>query len=164
MVSHDRYFVNKTANKIWEIEDYKIKEFVGNFDEWEEMKKRKAQINSIPATVKQSNNVTPENRKKEMNSKPAYLPEKKSIDNNLKKEHQKIQKHFEQLEEKIVSLTQKKNILEVALASHEIYTDKNKFVQTETDYQTVFFQLKEANAQYENIFEKLIELENKIEQ
>jgi ATP-binding cassette subfamily F protein 3 len=164
LVSHDRYFVNRTANKIWEIEDYKIKEFVGNFDEWEEMKKRKAQINSIPATVKQSNNVTPENRKKEMNSKPAYLPEKKSIDNNLKKEHQKIQKHFEQLEEKIVSLTQKKNILEVALASHEIYTDKNKFVQTETDYQTVSFQLKEANAQYENIFEKLIELENKIEQ
>jgi ATP-binding cassette subfamily F protein 3 len=35
LVSHDRYFVNKTANKIWEIEDYKIKEFVGTYDEWE---------------------------------------------------------------------------------------------------------------------------------
>ena len=43
LVSHDRYFVNQTANKIWEIEDYKIKEFVGNFEEWEEMKKRKEQ-------------------------------------------------------------------------------------------------------------------------
>ncbi len=38
LVSHDRYFVNKTANKIWEIEDYKIKEFVGTYDEWERSK------------------------------------------------------------------------------------------------------------------------------
>jgi ATP-binding cassette subfamily F protein 3 len=166
LVSHDRYFVNRTANKIWEIEDYKIKEFVGNYDEWEEMKKRKAQINPIPTTDKQINNVPTEtiSKKKERSAKLPYLPEQKSIDKDLKKEHQKTQKYFQQLEEKIASLSQQKNILEAALASYEIYTDKNKFVQTETDYQTISFQLEEVNSQYENIFEKLMELENKIEQ
>jgi ATP-binding cassette subfamily F protein 3 len=166
LVSHDRYFVNRTANKIWEIENYKIKEFVGNYDEWDEMKKRKAQINTSPEIDKQMNNVQLENssKKKEKITKLKHLSEPKVIDKDLKKEHQKIQKHFQQLEEKIASLNQQKIILEATLASHEIYTDKNKFVQAETDYHTVSFQLKEANSQYEGIFEKLMELENKIEQ
>ena len=30
LVSHDRYFISKTANKIWEIEDGRIKVFQGN--------------------------------------------------------------------------------------------------------------------------------------
>jgi ATP-binding cassette subfamily F protein 3 len=92
------------------------------------------------------------------------LPPLKVIDKDLKKEHQKIQKQFQQLEEKIALLNQQKIKLETALASHDIYTDKNKFVQTETDYQTVSSDLQKANAEYENVFEKLMELENKIEQ
>ncbi len=165
LVSHERYFVNKTANKIWEIEDYKIKEFVGNYDEWEEMKKRKTQGNLIPAGEKQINNQIQavSLKVKEKKSKLTHLPESKAIDKDLKKEHQKTQRHFQQLEEKIASLRQQKKILEAALASHEIYTDKNKFLQTEIDYKTVSHQFTEANAQYENIFEKLMELENKIE-
>src|SRR5580700_9621803 len=34
IVSHDRYFISRTANKIWNIEDGEIKEFVGGYDEW----------------------------------------------------------------------------------------------------------------------------------
>ncbi|MFM7838044.1 MAG: ABC-F family ATP-binding cassette domain-containing protein, partial [Chitinophagaceae bacterium] len=33
-VSHDRYFISKAANKIWEIADGEIKEFRGNYEEW----------------------------------------------------------------------------------------------------------------------------------
>ena len=40
LVSHDRYFISKTANKIWEIDDGKIKEFKGTYDEWVEWNKR----------------------------------------------------------------------------------------------------------------------------
>ncbi|WP_163341539.1 ATP-binding cassette domain-containing protein, partial [Escherichia coli] len=31
LVSHDRYFISKTANKIWEIVDGEIKEFKGTY-------------------------------------------------------------------------------------------------------------------------------------
>jgi ATP-binding cassette, subfamily F, member 3 len=41
LVSHDRYFVSKTANKIWEIDNYEIKEFDGGYEEWVEWKERK---------------------------------------------------------------------------------------------------------------------------
>ena len=157
LVSHDRYFVNKTANKIWEIENYKIKEFVGGYDEWEEIKKRKAQ--NSPTIVNQA----PIERKVEKEIKrPAQLS--KAIDKDLKREHQKIQKQFEQLEEKIAILNQKKLQLETALSSPEIYSDKNKFIKTEIDYQSISSDLQKTNSEYESVFEKLMELENKIEE
>ena len=40
-VSHDRHFVSKIANKIWEIEDHKIVEFKGSYAEWEDWKERR---------------------------------------------------------------------------------------------------------------------------
>src|SRR5579871_5356841 len=40
LVSHDRYFISKTANKIWEIEDHLIREFKGTYEEWVEWKER----------------------------------------------------------------------------------------------------------------------------
>ncbi|MEO6456011.1 MAG: ABC-F family ATP-binding cassette domain-containing protein, partial [Ginsengibacter sp.] len=165
LVSHDRYFVNKTANKIWEIEDYKIKEFTGNYDEWEEMKKRKAQNLSSPGNGK-TNDANPleiNARKKEKNLKTAQVSEIKTIDKDLKKEHQKIQKQFEQLEEKIALLNQQKIVLEASLASHDIYSDKNKFIQTETEYKSVSSRLIKFNSEYEGVFEKLMELENKMD-
>jgi ATP-binding cassette, subfamily F, member 3 len=42
LVSHDRYFVSQTANKIWEIDNYEIKEFNGGYEEWMEWKERMA--------------------------------------------------------------------------------------------------------------------------
>jgi len=33
-ISHDRYFINKLANKILYIEDKKIKEYIGNYDDY----------------------------------------------------------------------------------------------------------------------------------
>src|SRR5437762_5483939 len=40
LVSHDRYFISKTANKIWEIVDHKIKEFNGGYEEYVAWKER----------------------------------------------------------------------------------------------------------------------------
>ena len=42
LVSHDRYFISKTANKIWEIVDGQIVEFKGGYTEWVEWKERMA--------------------------------------------------------------------------------------------------------------------------
>jgi len=156
LVSHDRYFVNKTANKIWEIQDYQIKEFVGTYDEWERWKQeRKANENieskkkeSAPAkksviTEKKSNHHNPENREQQ-------------------KELQKLKKQFEQLEEKIAKGTQEKKQLEANLALPEIYSDNQKFVEAEKKYTQKSQQLLKDNAEYEILFEKLMLLEEKV--
>ena len=166
LVSHDRYFVNQTANKIWEIEDYKIKEFTGNYDEWEEMKKRKAQQISSQVNDKKSDVASKDIsfKKKEKNTKSTDFAVLKNNDKDLKKEHQKTQKQFEQLEEKIATLNKQKVLLETSLTSPDIYSDKKEFIKVESDYQSISLQLQSANAEYENVFDKLMELSNKIEQ
>ena len=153
LVSHDRYFVNQTCNKIWEIENYKIKEFVGNFEEWEEWKQR-TEIRNKKQEIRSEKVVAP---KQEIKSEKPVT--KVVIDKNAQKELQKTQKQFQQLEEKIAGLTKQKTELESALSSHEIYTDSAKFLQTETDCKKVSEQLQKANAEYEVVFEKLMKLE-----
>ncbi len=156
LVSHDRYFVNQTCNKIWEIEEYKIKEFVGNFEEWEEWKQRSAE--KLKKVDKLSNEKSVLTKSEIKAEKPAA---KIVIDKDSKKELQKIQRHFQQIEEKIATLTKQKVELESALSSHEIYTNNAKFLQTETDYKNVSDHLQKVNAEYEIVFEKMMELEGK---
>ena len=40
-VSHDRYFINKLAEKIVEIEDEKFNKYLGNYDYYKEQKVKK---------------------------------------------------------------------------------------------------------------------------
>ena len=84
------------------------------------------------------------------------------IDKELKKELQKQKHRFQQLEEKLAQLNKKKTELEGALASPEVYGDKNKFLETETAYKNVNTELTQANADYEVVFEKVMELEEKM--
>ena len=79
----------------------------------------------------------------------------------MKKELQKQQRLFQQLEEKIAHLNQKKTTLEAALTSPEVYADKNKFLQAEADYKKASDELAQANKEYELVFEKIMELEAK---
>jgi ATP-binding cassette, subfamily F, member 3 len=158
LVSHDRYFVSQTANKIWEIVDGEIKEFKGTYAEWEDFKKRQAE------TLKQqaaANKQTDDSKKKEVKAPPVVNTPVKGvpIDKDKKKELQKQQRQFQQLEEQLAGLNEKKASLETALNNPEIYADKKRFQQVEAEYAQVGRDLKKANEEYEKAFEKLMELE-----
>jgi ATP-binding cassette subfamily F protein 3 len=79
----------------------------------------------------------------------------------VKKELQKQQRIFQQLEEKIADLNNKKQHLETALADPSTYSDKNKFLETETGYKKVCDELAIQNSEYEKVFEKIMDLENR---
>ena len=150
LVSHDRYFVNKTANKIWEIDDYKIREFVGTYDEWERWKQeRKADEKNVV-------------EKKEAEKKPVNQEKKNNQSNENReqqKELQKVKRQFEQLEEKIAKNKQEKKQLEANLALPEIYSDKTKFLEAEKKYNEKLKELANNNAQYEKLFDKMMLME-----
>jgi ATP-binding cassette subfamily F protein 3 len=167
LVSHDRHFISRVANKIWEIDDYKIREFKGSYAEWEDWKARREAELKANAGKPESQPVKQAVKKEEVpvvkKETAAVANENKGpIDKELKKEYQKQKNRFQQLEEKIAQLNKKKTELEAALASPEIYNDKNKFVQTETDYKTTAAELEKLNAEYEVVFEKVMELEEKM--
>ena len=152
LVSHDRYFIQKTANKIWEIDDYKIREFIGTYDEWADWKER-----SLKAEAK------PTKAKKEKQAEPATTvvapASSKPVNKELKKELQKQQRLFQELEARIANLNNVKSEAEKALGNPQIYSDKDKFSASESEYKYASSELEKLNADYEKIFEKIMELE-----
>ena len=166
LVSHDRYFISKVANTIWEIDDLKIKTFDGGYEEWHDWKDRMAA--SKPET-KNTNNEARKTKPEPVKEKPAPKQEQfvapiepaKPINKEVKKELQKQQRIFEQLEEKLATLNKQKNLLEASLSAPEIYGDKDKFLKAETDYKKVSDECVQLNKEYEKVFEKIMELESK---
>ena len=161
LVSHDRYFISKTANKIWVIEDGQIKEFVGTYDEWlvyeQEKEKRLASLakGSIAATPKP------------VQEAPKQEPKKQVQDNNselkqLQKEHQKKQREFQKLEEQITKLNTEKATLETQLADPTVYADKDKFMKVDEAYRALNGQLEPLSKQYDKLFEEILSLEEQL--
>ena len=165
LVSHDRYFISRIANKIWEIDDHKIREFKGTYAEWEAWKaRREAEKTKEPKVNKQAEPLAPVEKKQAEPEKASQPQPVKNnvIDKELKKELQKQKNQFNQLEEKMAQLNSEKTKLEAELASPEVYNDKNRFLQTEARYKDTQAELAKASAAYETAFEKLMELEEKM--
>jgi ATP-binding cassette subfamily F protein 3 len=169
LVSHDRYFVSKTANKIWEIVDHEIKEFKGGYEEYVEWKERMA--NQKPEAGSGKSDIKPQREEGVANKKPQLQvkekpekslsqPSKSVVDKNaVKKELQKQQKRFQQLEKQVADLNGQKEELEIALAKPDIYANVVEFKKTETAYKEILNKLQAANKEYEVVFEKIIELD-----
>jgi ATP-binding cassette subfamily F protein 3 len=157
LVSHDRYFVSKTANKIWEIVDGEIKEFKGGYEEWVQWKQRMAKQDSANNKSKSKPVAEPANPKPAATAEP--VQQQAPIDKEKKKELQRIQKEFQQLEIQLAELKKQKEQLEADLASPAIYSDKLKFQSAEKAYQQASQHWESANSRYEQVFEKMMELQ-----
>ena len=101
-VSHDRYFINRTADRILELKNHGFTEYLGNYDYYLE---KKDQISSSDnSNSKQKTTVESENK----------------LDWKAQKEYQaglrKIQNRLNEVEKKIEALESEKEKLEVALS------------------------------------------------
>jgi ATP-binding cassette subfamily F protein 3 len=165
LVSHDRYFVSKTANKIWEIVDHEIKEFKGGYEEWVAWKDRMAK-QELDNKRADGTKIKGQEAKKKLEEPKKAIPllqknNNSAIDKDSKKELQRLQKQFQQLEEKIASQNKLKTELEASLSDPATYSDKIIFQQAETSYKKAADDLSVLNTEYENLFEKIMELEGK---
>lgn len=144
LVSHDRYFISKTATVFWEIINNEIKEFRGTYDEWHEWSLKKAAEAKKPTAEE----------KKEI-AAPVAAPKKPFVN----KEQQKLQKQFEKAEKELNDLKRKKQEVELALSVPENYSDKQKFLSLENEYKKIQQQLQNATEHYEATFENLMKEE-----
>jgi ATP-binding cassette subfamily F protein 3 len=163
LVSHDRYFISKTANKIWEIVDHKIREFKGTYDEWVAWKERR-ELEAREQQREQKGEQQKPSKKEEPKKAPEPVVEnnKRPINKDLQKELQKQQRQFGLVEHKLAECNEKKATLEAALAAPDTYSNPDLFKKTETDYQKIQQEIKSLNLQYEQLFEKILELEAKL--
>src|SRR5579871_384277 len=96
LVSHDRYFISKTANKIWEIDDHLIREFKGTYEEWVDWKERNL------AAKQQQAQQQPQPAQAQPQPQAAAPPPPASpaqpVNKEAKKELQRQQRLFQDLE------------------------------------------------------------------
>ncbi|WP_132054512.1 ribosomal protection-like ABC-F family protein [Pseudocnuella soli] len=157
LVSHDRYFISKAANKIWEIVDGEIKEFKGGYEEYVAWKERMASRKGDAAPTKEE--------KKEV-KKPAPQPvaqpvKNVPIDKEAKKELQRVQRKFQQTEETLAKLNQQRTELEASLGNSNIYANAQSFAQAEAAYKKAVADIAILTKEYEQLFEQLMDLEEK---
>ena len=169
LVSHDRFFISKTANKIWEIVNNEIKEFKGTYTEWVEWNERMEARRKQDEKAGKSDNK-PEEKKTidpPKNTAPAVaktaqqIPAKPNapINRELQRDLQKNQRQLQNLEAEVTRATNDKLRLEAAMAAPENYADRNKFAAVEKEYEQVKQKLTTLNNDYEALFEKVLELE-----
>jgi ATP-binding cassette subfamily F protein 3 len=161
LVSHDRFFISKTANKIWEIEDEKIIEFKGGYQEWLEWKERmaKQKTNATDATK----SVSPKEEKKQAKQEPVTKAPVVNvpIDKDLQKQIQKLQRALAQIEHNIETLQKEKIAIELQMADPAIYSDTQQFHVVEKSYQDKNALIRSMNKEYEIAFNDLLILESK---
>ncbi len=157
LVSHDRYFIQQTANKIWEIVDGKIVAFPGKFAEWEIWKaSREQQPAAIQAPEPPGDPGSPSGP---AGDKPGQTRENREA----RRELQRHQKKFRELEARIAELQRDKDLLESSLGAPEIYADKPRFLEFEGRYKEALERLETMTRQYEAVFQKLLEMESGLE-
>lgn len=159
LVSHDRYFISKTANKIWHIEDGKIKEFAGDYDEWviwqaEREKRAKEMAPSTPAKA-----ATPAKKEE---PKPAKPQANHAEMQQLRREYQSKMKTFQKLEAELEKLKSELSGLETQLGDPAVYADKDKFLKLDEQYKQLTVKVNARSADYEQLFEEVMQLEEKL--
>ena len=146
VVSHDRYFLDHVANKIWFIEDKQIKEYPGTYEEYEEWNAKRT--------------VTKQNDK----------PEKKTVKETPKKEKvvppedrqralQKKNKELQTLEQKIADKEKEVKELEAHLAEETVYSDPQKLQEATRSYNSTKAEYEQLQEAWEQLAEEIMELE-----
>ncbi len=144
VVSHDRYFLDNVANKIWFIEDKEIKEYPGTYQEYEEWNAKRV----VKTVDKAEKKVVKEAPKKE----------KVAPTDDVKKIIQKKNKELTQLEDQIATKEVEVKELEIHLAKEEIYSDANKLKDATRTYNSAKAELEQWQQNWEALAEEIINL------
>lgn len=110
-ISHDRYFINKTASKILELSPYGITEYLGNYDYY--LEKR--------AQIKDDVKASMEKEEKTKSSKDEWLRQKEE-----QAQQRKLQAQIEHIENQIHDIERQIEEINELLCLEEVYTSPEK--------------------------------------
>ncbi|HAL54660.1 MAG TPA: ABC transporter ATP-binding protein [Sphingobacterium sp.] len=147
VVSHDRYFLDNVANKIWYIEDKQIKEYPGTYQEYEEWAAKRV----VKADVK---------TEKKIKEEPKVKKEKQPLTEDKTRLLSKKNKELTSFEQKIEEQEILVKNLESKLADEAVYSDATKLQETTRSYNSAKALLTQFQESWEQLAEEIMELEN----
>ncbi|HWJ76663.1 MAG TPA: ABC-F family ATP-binding cassette domain-containing protein [Niallia sp.] len=118
-VSHDRYFINRIATKVIELDSSGSTEYLGDYDYYVEKKLEQAELQALEASTSISTKGQVENEEK-----TSYQLDKeaKKLERQRLRRIEEIEKTIEEFEEKVESL-------ETALCDPEVFQDHEKVLE-----------------------------------
>jgi ATP-binding cassette subfamily F protein 3 len=147
-VSHDRYFLDNVANKIWFIEEEQIKQYPGTYAEYEIWNSKR--VIPVPKSIP----VKP--AEKEVKPKAEPKPQTANSQQQLKKLNDQLQK----IELETVQLDNDVKAIEAELADENVYSDQAKLAAANKKYLTAKELLDSAQNKWEELAAEIMELES----
>lgn len=157
LVSHDRDFIARTANKIWWIEDKKIKEYPGTYDEFNIWQQKRL----AAETVKQE--------QKPKSTEPVERKNQRNRDNSdnevqeLKKKRSKLERRYLDEEAIVHELHEQLHKIESELADPGISGQHTRIIELSKMHGEVESRLKAARNACDLALEALMEAEEELE-
>ncbi len=143
-VSHDRYFLDNVANKIWFIEGEKIKQYPGTYEEYEEWNSKREIPVSKPIPVK-------------MPEKEKEAP--KPVTPNTASQLKKLNDELKKIETSIAELESSVKNIEAELADENVYGKADKLAEANKRYLAAKKDLDQHQAKWETLAAEIMELE-----
>ncbi len=147
VVSHDRYLLDNVANKIWYIEDRKIKEYPGTYQEYEEWQAKRA-----------TTSTSKTNDSKSAKTVAKQAPVKKEIPKE--RDTKKLHKELETVEQHIAQLEETVKATELLMAEEHTYADPTKLEEASRHYDALKTELAESQARWERLAEEIMAMDS----
>lgn len=155
-VSHDRYFINKTATRILDLTEEQLLNYIGNYDYYLEKKEavEGAYLSKITDDKAIGNKSTPWST-----SSPDKQNDESAAINKLSwqqhKEEQarlrKIKSDLKKTEDEIHGLEIRNDEIDALLIREEIYTDAHKLMELHTEKKQIETRLEELLEEWEQL-------------
>ncbi len=139
IVSHDRHFISKVANKIWYIQGKELKSYPGNYQEYEYWRSQQAPTKTLEKT----------------GAKPKVQKKKKPTIQSPSEPLKELQKSLTTIENQITSCEALKNELEVKLSDPKVFSDPSLLEETTEAFQKNQEKLNHLNEQWETLATKI---------
>ena len=110
VISHDRYFLNKVPDRIFELKDGKFTEYLGNYDYMNEKKDEIAEYNSFLKSQEESPTKT-------------QIKSQKKKDKEQEKERRKLKNEEKKLLDEIHQIEERITYIDMELCKEEVYTN-----------------------------------------
>jgi ATP-binding cassette subfamily F protein 3 len=145
MVSHDRYFIDRVANRVLELHNGRLRDYLGNYTEFlaKRAEQEAARIASVLATRHPSHLQT--------------SPSKSAT--GKRRSLQYWQRQHAQIEQGISQLETRKALLEAQLADPALYTDAQHARQVTEEHQQLLRDLQSAYDEWETSADEMLALE-----
>ncbi|HEX8506618.1 MAG TPA: ATP-binding cassette domain-containing protein, partial [Hymenobacter sp.] len=140
VISHDRFFVENVATKIWYIEDFQLKEYPGTYaeyEQWQEDREKAAKKAGLPSPSA---------------PKPAFKAEEpKAVASSNGHDAKKVAKELAEVESRITVLEKELATYEAQLADPGIYANAAMLKDATLKFETVKKELTAQTKRWEEL-------------